>query len=144
MSTGLAQLLVGLLFGLGLLGLGLYIGLGIREDREADRHAKVAMARITARQDARPPVYLVSAPAPSASPTFYLPGYADPFPRPGRFALEPRGQLAAAEAPQTPHGADSRPTTSPIDLDGAVRIMCLDAEQYVAALIAGTYHAERN
>lgn len=147
MSLGAAQLLAGLLIGLGLLFLGLYIGLGIREDREADRHVRIALARIAAREAARPPVlYLFSAarlPAAEAPP-FYRPGYAEAFPRPGRFALEQPGQLAGAEAPELPHGPALRPITSPVDLDGAVRLMCIETELYVAALIAGTHHTERN
>lgn len=151
-SVGAAQLLTGLLFGLGLLFLGLWVGLGIREDREADRAAKVALARLQARQAARPPIaYLIPAPPTTSPPTFYRPGYAEAFPRPGRLAVDP-GQLAGYitgtagidwPAPQLPHGPDLRPTTSPVDLDGAVRLMCLDAELYVANLIAGTYHTER-
>lgn len=145
-SVGAAQLLTGLLFGLGLLGLGLYVGLGIREDREADRAAKVALARLQARQAARPPIaYLIPAPPTTSPPTFYRPGYAEAFPRPGRLTVD-LGQLAddgGGQAPELPHGPDLRPTTSLVDLDGAVRLMCLDAEQYVANLIAGTYHAER-
>jgi hypothetical protein len=143
-STGWAELLAGLLIGLTLLGLGFYVGLGIREDREADRHAKVALARLEAVRTARPLAYAIPAPDHATAPAYYLPGYADPFPRPGRFAIEHAGQLAGAEAPQPPHGPASRPITSPVDLDGAVRLMCIEAEQYVANLIAGTYHAEGN
>jgi hypothetical protein len=136
-SLGAAQLLAGLLLGLGLLSLGLYVGLGVREDREADRHARIALARITAREAARPPVlYLFPAPAAEAPP-FYRPGYAEAFPRPGRFTVEHPG-------PGLPHGPAFRPITSPVDLDGAVRLMCIETELYVAALIAGTHHAERN
>lgn len=144
MSTGAAQLLTGLLFGLALLSLGLYIGLGIREDREAERHAKVALARIAARDaDRAPVIYVTPRPAPAAAPRFYRPGYADPFPRAGRFDLGRPGQLDGLQAPELPHDPDLRPITSPVDLDGAVRLMCLDTEQYVASLIAGTHHAER-
>jgi len=138
----IAELAAGLLIGLGLFALGAYVGLGVREDREADRHAKVALARIAARgADHAPIIYMHPAPAPA--PRFYRPGYAEAFPRPGRFVVD-LGQLAGAEAPQLPHGPALRPATSPVDLDGAVRLMCLETEQYVATLIAGTYHAERN
>ncbi len=142
MSLFVVQVAAGFLAGMGLLALGVNIGLRVHEDREADRHAKIALARIEARR-ARPAVYLLAAPPPAAAPRFYLPGYADPFPRAGRFAVDP-GQLAGAGAPQLPHDPASRPATSLVDLDGAVRLMCLETEQYIANLIAGTYHAERN
>jgi hypothetical protein len=135
------QLGAGLLIGAGLFFLGLYVGLGVREDREADRQARVATARIAARQG-RELVYLM-APPPAGPPTFYRPGYADPFPRPGLLTVD-LGQLAdEGQAPEQPHGPAPRPITSPVDLDGAVRLMCIEAEQYVANLIAGTNHAER-
>ena len=147
-----AQIAAGFLAGAGLWFLGMYAGLGMREDREADRHARVMLARIAARQAARPPVYLMAPPPTASPPQFYSPGYAEAFPRAGRFAVDP-GQLAGYitgtaevdwQAPQLPHGPALRPITSPVDLDGAVRLMCLETEEYVAALIAGTSHAERN
>jgi hypothetical protein len=138
-SLGLLQLAAGLLVGLGLLALGAYIGLGVREDREADRAAKVALARIAARQG-REIVYLM-APPPADRPRMPtgMPNYhpADLLPRAGRLALEP------AEVPQLPHGPASRPIPSLVDLDGAVRLMCIEAEMYVAGLIAHSRHAER-
>ncbi len=149
MSTGAAQLLAGLLVGLGLLLIGVYIGLGVREGREADRHAKIALARIAARGGDRAPViYMTPRPAAAPAPAFYRPGYADPFPRAGRFDLE-AGYITGTAGvgwptPELPHDPASRPATSLVDLDGAVRLMCLETEQYIANLIAGTYHAERN
>lgn len=136
MTTGWAQLAAGLLIGAGLFFLGLYVGLGLREDREADRAARVAMARVAALAT-RPTVYLMAPPAP---PSLF------PFPRAGLLPVD-LGQLAGAEvqapAPELPHGPASRPATSLVDLDGAVRLMCIEAEQYVANLLAATYHAER-
>jgi hypothetical protein len=139
-----AEVVTGFLIGAGLWFLGFYVGLGMREDREAERHAKVAAARVAARQG-REIVYLM-APPPSGPPTFYQPvTIADPFPRPGLLTVD-LGQLAddgGGQAPELPHGPALRPITSPVDLDGAVRLMCIEAEQYVANLIAGTHHAER-
>jgi hypothetical protein len=129
MSTGLVQLAAGLLIGVGLFFLGAYVGLGVREDREAERHARIAQARAEARASAPSTVYLMAPP----------PAAAVPFPRAGRLALD----LEPAEVPQLPHDPASRPITSPVDLDGAVRLMCIEAEQYVARLIAESCHAER-
>jgi hypothetical protein len=145
-SLGLVQLAAGVLIGAGLFFLGLYVGLGLREDREADRHARVMLARLEARPS-RATVYLMAPPPDTRPPTFYRPGYAEAFPRPGRLAVD-LGQLAdddegQALAPELPRGPALRPITSPVDLDGAVRLMCIATEQYVANLIAGTHHAEK-
>jgi hypothetical protein len=141
MSLFMAEVVAGFLIGAGLWFLGFYFGLGLREDREADRHAKVALARVAARQG-REVVYLM-APPPSGPPMPYRP---DPF---GGFISRNDGTQIehapgnGALAPQLPHGPALRPSTSPVDLDGAVRLMCIEAEMYVAGLIAHSRHAER-
>jgi hypothetical protein len=151
-STGLLQLGAGLLIGAGLFFLGLYVGLGIREDREAERHARIALARAEARGAAGATVYLLAPPPdrprmPTGRANYHPADYLAPpaLPRAGRLAVD-LGQLAdddEGQAPELSHGPASRPTTSLVDLDGAVRLMCIETEQYVAGLIAQSCHAER-
>jgi hypothetical protein len=131
----MAEVVAGFLIGAGLWFLGFYVGLGVREDREAERHARIALARANARGAAGPTVYLMAPP----------PAAADPFPRPGRLALGAGYITGVPDWPalELTHGPAPRPATSLVDLDGAVRLMCIEAEQYVANLIAGTRHAER-
>ena len=140
---GLAAIL---LITCGLFTLGLYAGLSLTDDRA---EAAEAAEDIECGHLAALAAAILEA---EAGPDWRVPGYADPFPRAGRFILSdpplfthrPAAVTLIDMAPvsDAPHGRDSRPPTSPDDLDPAVRRLCEDTQLYVAALIARTRHAE--
>lgn len=146
------QICAGLLVGLGLVGLGVYIGLVITEAREEETRAAVLLAQLEERRRpvGGPPWPELEAPVVAA---YYLPGYAAPFPRAGRFELGPDqlgpltgalAEMAELEAPfqNVPNVAASRPIPSPVDLDRDVRRMCNETEAYISELIEDTRHAQ--
>jgi hypothetical protein len=141
----------------GLFALGVWVGRGIREDQAADADARRQLAALEARR-ARPSL-LLEAPAavgrpmlPAGRPNYHpadylgpgrLPGYADPFPRPGRLDVALVDVTLVDLAPVAPDLEPSRPSTSPDDLEAEVGRMIHESELYVTALIARTRHAER-
>lgn len=146
------QICGGLLVGLGLVGLGVYIGLVITEAREDEARAAVLLAQLEERRRpvGGPPWPELEAPVVAA---YYLPGYAGPFPRAGRFELGPDqlgpltgalAEMAELEAAfhDVPDITGPRPIPSPVDLDRDVRRMCNETEAYVSELIEGTRHAQ--
>jgi hypothetical protein len=146
----LVLIAVGAVLG-GTLALGIWIGRAVAEDQAAEAAARRQLAALERRP--RPTLLLeaVDRPRlPTGRPNYHpadfigrprLPGYADPFPRPGRFDVT--AVAVTAVAMTAPDLEPSRPSTSPDDLEAEVGRMIRDSELYVAALIARTRHAER-
>lgn len=133
---------------LGVFWLGVWVGLGMAEDRRQRAECEALWEHARDRHQApRPTLLLQAAPAHPADnlPPWRTPGYADVFPRPGRLLLEQVPAAVAAASwptPTAPYLEPARPITSPVDLEAEVRRMCLDSELYVAALIARARHTE--
>jgi len=124
--------------------LGVWAGLGLAQDRreraacdEMWRRIRVRAAalkapgRLGVLRDNRP----AGSPAEPETPATRLPGYAEPFPRPGRY-----GPGAAPLTTGMPRRGGQRPSSSPDDQAPAARQE--ETETYTAGLIARARHAE--
>jgi hypothetical protein len=134
----------------GVFCLGIWVGLGLAEDRRQQAEADALEARTREQAAIAAVIAATEAPAAEAGPDWRVPGYADPFPRPGRFITGVFTESAVevtvvdmAPVQDAPHGGTPSPSASLDELDPAVRRLCEETQQYVAALIARTRHAER-
>jgi hypothetical protein len=140
----------------GVFCLGIWVGLGLAEDRRQQAEADALEARTREQAAIAAVIAATGAPAPAAGaaagagPDWRVPGYADPFPQPGRFITGVFTESAVevtvvdmAPVQDAPHGGTPSPSASLDELDPAVRRLCEETQQYVAALIARTRHAER-
>ena len=128
--------------------LGMWAGLGLAQDRRQRAACDETWRRIRGRAAARqapgrlgvlrdnrpagsPATLLLEAPAPGPP---RLPGYTDPFPRPGRYGP------GAAPLTDMPRRGGQRPSSSPDDQAPAARQE--ETETYTAGLVARARHAE--